>query len=128
VLQVNNGWIRLWAGTTKNSKARKVARPADVREAVEACSAGKQPDAHVFTWPSGKPIHDFRLTWANVCKAAGVSGLTFHDLRPSATRNIMRKGISATVAMKITGHLTRTVFDADDVTADQDLLDAANQI
>jgi len=128
VLQVSNGWITLWAGTTKNSKARKVAMPEDVREAVEACCDGKQPDAHVFTWPSGKPIHDFRVAWAKACKAAGAAGLTFHDLRRSATRNIMRKGISATVAMKITGHLTRAVFDAYDVTADQDLLDAASQI
>jgi Phage integrase family len=124
----SRGWISLWAGTTKNSKARKVAMPQDVRDAVEACCTGKEPDAYVFTWPSGKPILDFRVSWAKACKAAGTPGLRFHDLRRSATRNIMRRGISATVAMKITGHLTRAVFDAYDVTADQDLLDAATQI
>lgn len=30
--------------------------------------------------------------------------------------------------MKTTGHLTRAVFDTYDVTADQDLLDAAGRI
>jgi hypothetical protein len=40
----------------------------------------------------------------------------------------MRKGISAAVAMKITVHVTRAVFDAYDVTGEQDLLDAATQI
>jgi hypothetical protein len=40
----------------------------------------------------------------------------------------MRKGIPVTVAMKITGHLTRAVIEAYDVTADQDLLDAAGRI
>jgi len=128
VLQVSNGWISLFAGTTKNARARKVAMPPDVRETVEACCTGKQPDEHVFTWPSGKPILDFRVSWENACKAAGAPDLTFHDLRRSATRNIMRKGVSATVAMRITGHLTRSVFDNYDVTADKDLLDAADRI
>lgn len=128
VLQVADGWISLWAGTTKNARSRKVPMPSEVREAVEACCTGKQPDAHVFTWPNGKPILDFRASWAKACKEAGVIGLRFHDLRRSATRNIMRKGVPATVAMRITGHLTRAVFDAYDVTADQDLLDAAERI
>lgn len=102
--------------------------PSEVRGAVEACCTGKQPEAHVFTWPNGKPILDFRASWAKACKAAGVPGLRFHDLRRSATRNIIRKGVAATVAMRITGHLTRAVFDAYDVTADQDLLSAAERI
>jgi integrase len=128
VLQIAGGWIILFAGTTKNSKARKVAMPDEVCDAVEACCAGKDPEDHVFTWPNGKPILDFRGAWDRACKEAGVVGLTFHDLRRSATRNIMRKGVPATVGMKITGHLTRAVFDTYDVTADQDLLDAAGRI
>ena len=40
----------------------------------------------------------------------------------------MRKGVPGTVAMQITGHLTRSVFDAYDVAAEQDLLDAAGRI
>jgi integrase len=128
VLQVAGGWIVLFAGATKNSRARKVPMPSEVREVVEACCTGKQPEAHVFTWPNGKPILDFRASWAKACKAAGVPGLRFHDLRRSATRNIIRKGVAATVAMRITGHLTRAVFDAYDVTADQDLLSAAERI
>jgi integrase len=128
VLQVAGGWIVLFAGATKNSRARKVPMPSEVREAVEACCTGKQPEAHVFTWPNGKPILDFRASWVKACKAAGVPGLRFHDLRRSATRNIIRKGVAATVAMRITGHLTRAVFDAYDVTADQHLLSAAERI
>ena len=75
VLQVAGGWISLWAGATKNSKARTLAMPPCIREAVEACCVGKQPDAHLFTWPSGGPILDFWTAWANAGKAAGVSGL-----------------------------------------------------
>ncbi len=128
VMQVAGGWISLFAGATKNSKARKVAMPQGVREAVEACCVGKQPDAHVFTWKSGKPIRDFRVAWSQACKAAGVPELTFHDLRRSFVRNSQRKGIPATIAMRISGHLTRAVFDGYDVTADKDLLDAAEKL
>jgi integrase len=128
VMQVANGWISLFKGATKNSKARRVAMPADVREAVEACCKGKAPDAHVFTWEDGKPIRDFRVTWESACKKAKVPELSFHDLRRSFVRNSQRKGIPATIAMKISGHLTRAVFDDYDVTAEQDLIDAAEKL
>jgi integrase len=128
VMQVADGWISLFKGATKNSKARRVAMPDDVREAVEACCKGKAPDAHVFTWPHGKPIKDFRVAWENACKKAKVPDLNFHDLRRSFVRNSQRKGIPATVAMRISGHLTRLVFDDYDVTAEQDLIDAAGKL
>src|SRR5712691_5514813 len=112
----------------KSGNQWAIPMPEEVCEAVEGCCAGKDSEDHVFTWPNGKPILDFRASWEKACKEAGVAGLRFHDLRRSATRNIMRKGVPATVAMKITGHLTRAVFDTYDVTADQDLLDAAGRI
>jgi integrase len=128
VLQVAAGCITLFAGATKNARARKVVMPADVRAEVENCCTNKAPDAHVFTWPSGKPIRDFRVSWAKACDAAKVPELSFHDLRRSAVRRIVRKGIPATVGMRITGHLTRSVFDDYDVTSDQDLHDAADKL
>ena len=128
VLQVAGGWISLFAGTTKNARSRKVAMPADVRQAVEACCDGKEPDEHVFTWSGGKPILDFRVSWEKACKAAGAPDLTFHDLRRSFVRRTQRRGIPATIAMRISGHLTRAVFDAYDVTAAQDLMDAAEKL
>lgn len=58
----------------------------------------------------GKPLGDFRKSWAAACKRAGVAGRIFHDLRRSAVRNMIRGGTPQSVAMSITGHRTISMF------------------
>jgi integrase len=125
VMQMSDGWLRLFAGATKNGKARSVKLPADVRAALELCAKGKQPDDYLFTWPGGRQIKDFRGAWANMTTAAGVPDLIFHDLRRSAVRRLRKLGVHTATAMQITGHLTRTVFDDYDQANPEDVAQAA---
>jgi integrase len=70
----------------------------------------------------GQPIKDFRLQWRKVLAAAGVApGLLPYDLRRTALRNMVRGGTDYTVAMKISGHRTRSTFDRYNITSVEDI-------
>jgi integrase len=121
--------IRLNAGETKSGEGRVIKLTTGLFILLSACVAGKEPDNFVFTRRDGKkPVLDFRQRWENLTAAAGCPGLLFHDLRRSAVRNMTRRGVIEGVAMKISGHKTRSVFERYNIVSESDLADAALKI
>ncbi len=120
--------IRLNPGETKSGEGRTVTMTAEVFALISACVSGKQESDFVFTRPDGSRVLDFRGRWDSLTSEAGCAGLLFHDLRRSAVRNMVRRGIPEVVAMKISGHKTREVFDRYNITSESDLQDAALKI
>jgi len=92
---------------------------------VTRCAKGKAPNAYLFTWSNGDQILDFRASWKEATAAAGAPGLMFHDLRRSAVRRGLGRGVPVPALMKVTGHLTRQIFGEYDVTGESDLTEAA---
>jgi integrase len=120
--------IRLNPGETKSGEGRTVSMTADVFTLLSACVSGKGGSEFVFTRAGGSPVLDFRGRWDTLTTDAGCAGLLFHDLRRSAVRNMVRRGIPEVVAMKISGHKTREVFNRYNIVSESDLKDAALKI
>jgi hypothetical protein len=76
----------------------------------------------------GSQRQDFRKAWRSACKAAGYTGMLRHDFRRTAVRNMVKRSISERVAMTITGHKTRAVFDRYHIVSPADLREAARKL
>jgi integrase len=120
--------VELNPGETKNDQGRTVVMTAQAWHLLQQCIAGKRGDALVFTRADGSAVLNFRRIWTKVCRAAGVPDLLFHDLRRSGIRNMRRHGIPEKVAMTISGHRTRSVFERYNIIDQADLKAAMARI
>ena len=121
--------IRLTVGQTKGKQSRTLPIYGDMRQWIDTQHATAPPDSpYVFHGSRGYPVDNHLLGWDEACVRAGLPGLMFHDLRRSAVRNMKRAGIQDVVAMRITGHKTRAVFDRYNIVDETDLNAAADKL
>jgi integrase len=76
----------------------------------------------------GRPIKRFDKAWKIAATAAGYPWTIHHDLRRCGVRNLVRAGVPERVAMQMTGHKTRSVFERYNIVSEGDYRDAVRRI
>lgn len=125
-IDLGNGIVRLESGQTKNDEGRMVHLDAELQAIFQAqWDARKEREKltpYVFVNEEGTDcIKDFRGAWAKACEDAEIGKRLFHDFRRTAVRNMVRAGIPERVAMMVSGHKTRSVFDRYNIVSGADL-------
>lgn len=132
-VDLNAALIRLEKDQTKNQEARIVPLPdvlVDILDKIE------RKEGSVFD------ATNLRKEWYKACAAAGFgtltkiegkpdpvyTGLNIHDLRRSAIKNLMKAGVKEKVAMEISGHKTRAVFDRYHIVDTDDVVEAMRRV
>jgi integrase len=141
------GEVRLSWRKSKNRQARSMALVGELAQIIERRWAERQitgRDGTVHLSPlvfhrgctaAGQVIRvaDFDKSFAAACRAAGLpygrkGGHTFHDLRRTAARNLRRAGVSETVSMAVTGHVTASMFRRYSITDPDDIRQAMERV
>ena len=73
-------------------------------------------------------VRAWRTAWPAACRQAGVPGRLLHDCRRTAARNLVRAGVPERVAMLLTGHRSRAIFDRYHIVREEDLHEAGAQL
>jgi integrase len=134
------GTLRLDPGMTKNGDGRIVYLTPELErllaEQIERVRALERATGRIvgalFPHTSGKllgrPRRTFTKAWRTACRKAGVPGRLLHDFRRTAVRNLERAGVARSVATKITGHKTESVYRRYAIVSDAELLDATRKL
>lgn len=129
--------VRLDPGTTKSGEGRVIYLDGELLDAMKQqrdfVLALQRHRGEIIPWVFVNPetadrIRYFRRRWVEACKQTGLTGRLFHDFRRTAVRNMVRAGVPEVVAMSITGHKTRSVFDRYNIVNEGDLREAARRI
>ncbi len=120
--------LRLHGRDAKTGKPRLLALEGPLRAVIERRLAARRPSSAFIFHRDGDAIREFRKSWRQACRTAGLEGRLFHDLRRTGLRNLIRAGVPQSVAMAISGHRTASVFRRYDITNEEDLRAAMRKV
>jgi len=146
MVKIKDRLISVPGRITKNKKPHTIYLNDPLLEIIKERRSQRNLGCPYVFHQNGRQIKDFRYAWNKACREAGLgygykvkkkyvekwenqynSGPFIHDFRRTAVRNLIRSGVPENVAMKITGHKTRSVFDRYNIVVADDLKWAAEK-
>ena len=145
------GIVRLEVGESKDDEGRTVYVDDELKEMLKRQWENRKKSGKIcrYVHPNEEgtgQIKDFRGVWNKACRDNGLgygykksskdvrkwqsiypAGPTLHDFRRTAVRNMVRAVIPERVAMMVSGHKTRFVFDRYNIVNDSDIKQAAQK-
>jgi len=144
--QINwtEGKLFLQAQDTKTDMPRVLYLTADLYKVLSAWRQQCEERWSACPWichRGGIQLRSLKHSWRQACQRVGLGqmvgenpsdkvwvGKIPHDLRRTAVRNMVRAGVPEKVAMAISGHKTRSVFDRYNIVNETDLKRAASAL
>jgi integrase len=120
--------VRLRPEISKNKDGRLLPLEGELVAVFVRAKDQRRLDCPYVFHADGQKIGDFKKSWKTACKKTGIEGTLVHDLRRTAVRNMVRAGVRERVAMALTGHKTRSIFDRYNIVSEADLHEASKQI
>jgi integrase len=127
-VDLNGGVVRLSPARSKTKVGRLLPISTPLKKVLERRTRRRRKgDVCVFK-RDGVTVRHWKTAWGTACGKAGVPGRLFHDCRRTAARNLIRAGVPERVAMLLTGHKTRSVFDRYNIVNERELATAGERL
>jgi integrase len=139
------GKLYLKAQDTKNETPRVLYLANDLYRVLRAWKQRCEANWPTCPWIcnyAGRRVTRLQRSWRKACQRVGLGNMVLdeakgrkiwrgkipHDFRRTAIRNMVRAGVPEKVAMAISGHKARSVFDRYNIVNEADLKAAAERL
>jgi integrase len=127
-VDLTGGIIRLTPLRSKTKTGRVLPISPPLQAVLARRSRLRQKQRPRVFGRDGVPVRKWRTALRDACLKAKVPHRLLHDCRRTAARNLIRAGVPERIAMLLTGHKTRAVFDRYNIVNEQELLTAGERL
>jgi integrase len=127
-VDLHGGVIRLRAARSKTKTGRVLPISPPLQEVLTRRDTRRHATHRRVFDRDAVPVRTWRTALREACRRAKVAHRVLHDCRRTAARNPVRAGVTERVAMLLTGHKTRAVFDRYNIVNERELLTAGQRL